>query len=99
MINLQNIVGTQHVWVVLHVKRLQEGQGYSVVLQKADEVVALAHGRIWTWVIWAAQDARGWGQHLAAARNCMDTDAIAYLAGKKIPTFVEILLMVTVDVS
>lgn len=57
--NLQHIVGTRHVRVSLHVERLQEGQGYPVALRKADGVVAVAHGRVRAWVVWAGQNPRG----------------------------------------
>lgn len=98
--NLQHIVGTRHVRVSLHVKRLQEGQGYPVAIGKEDGVVALAHGRVRAWVVWAGQNPRGRGHHLAAARNCTDADVAAYLTGnKKNPTIVERVLKFTADVS
>lgn len=77
--NLQHVVRTRHVRVSLHVERLQEGQSYPVAFRKADGVVALAHGWVWAWVVWAGQNPRGRGQHLVAARNCTDTDDVAYL--------------------
>lgn len=97
--DLQRIVGTRHVRVSLHVERLQESQGYPVALREVDGVVALAHGRVRAWVAWAAQNPRGRAQHLAAARNCTDTDAAAYLTGKKRPASGEMILKFTADVS
>lgn len=79
--DLQHIVGTLHIRVSLHVERLWEGHRYPEALRQADGVVALAHGGVRAWVVWAGQNPRGRGQQLAAARNCTDTGAAADLLG------------------
>lgn len=100
--DLQHIVGARYVRVFLHVEGLHEGQGYPVALRKVDGIVALAHGRVRARVVWAAQNPRGGGQHLAAAQSCTDTDAGACLRGKKKKkraAIVDITLKFTADVS